>query len=60
LAGKITAHGGNVIQAIPNLKDALSAARNYAIESESALFITGSLYLIGAVLEELQQDDEED
>jgi len=60
LAGKITAHGGNVIQATPNLKDALSAARNYAIESESALFITGSLYLIGAVLEELQQDDEED
>lgn len=60
LASKIITYGGNVIETIPSVKTALRRAMSVAEETEAALFITGSLYLIGSVLEELQQDDEEE
>jgi dihydrofolate synthase/folylpolyglutamate synthase len=60
LAGKIITNGGNVIGTYSQVSEGLQAARELAEESESALFVTGSLYLIGAVLEELQQDDNEE
>ena len=59
-AAKIITYGGNVVATHSSVADALSNAMEMAIEADKALFITGSLYLIGSVLEELQQDDEEE
>ncbi len=59
LASKIMSYGGNVIETIPSAGTALRRAMIVAEETEAALFVTGSLYLIGSVLEELQQDEEE-
>lgn len=60
LAQKITSQGGNVVGSFQRVSEAFKEARLIAEEADSALFVTGSLYLIGEVLEELQQDDEEE
>jgi dihydrofolate synthase/folylpolyglutamate synthase len=60
LAQKITSQGGNVVGSFQRASEAFKEARLIAEEADSALFVTGSLYLIGEVLEELQQDDEEE
>lgn len=60
LAEKITSHGGNVVGTFENASEAFQEARFIAEQADSALFVTGSLYLIGAVLEELQKDDDEE
>lgn len=59
LSSKIITHGGSVIATIPEVSKALQFASETAKSEEIALFVTGSLYLIGAVLEELQVDDDE-
>ncbi len=60
LSSKIITHGGSVIATIPEVSKALQFASETAKSEEIALFVTGSLYLIGAVLEELQVDDDEE
>lgn len=60
LASKIMSYGGSVIATIPEVSKALQFARETAKSEEIALFVTGSLYLIGAVLGELQIDDDEE
>ena len=60
LAEKITSHGGNVVGSFENVSEAFQEARFIAEQADSALFVTGSLYLIGAVMEELQKDDDEE
>ncbi len=60
LAEKITSRGGNVVGTFENASEAFQEARFIAEQADSALFVTGSLYLIGAVLEELQKDDDEE
>lgn len=60
LASKIITHGGEVLATIPDVSEALQFARETAESEEIALFVTGSLYLIGAVLGELQVDDDEE
>lgn len=60
LASKIITNGGEVLATIPNVSEALQFARETAESEEIALFVTGSLYLIGAVLGELQVDDDEE
>lgn len=60
LSSKIITHGGSVIATIPEVSKALKFASETAKSEEIALFVTGSLYLIGAVLEELQVDDDEE
>ncbi len=60
LAEKITSHGGNVVGTFENVSEAFKEARFIAEQADSALFVTGSLYLIGSVLEELQKDDDEE
>jgi dihydrofolate synthase/folylpolyglutamate synthase len=60
LASKITACGGSVLATIPDVSEALKFAQDTLETEEIALFVTGSLYLIGAVLEELQGDDHEE
>jgi folylpolyglutamate synthase/dihydropteroate synthase len=42
------------------VSEAFEEARFIAEQADSALFVTGSLYLIGEVLEELQKDDDEE
>jgi dihydrofolate synthase/folylpolyglutamate synthase len=59
-AAKIITYGGNVVATHSSVADALSTAMEMANAADKALFIAGSLYLIGSVLEELQQDDEEE
>jgi dihydrofolate synthase/folylpolyglutamate synthase len=54
LAERIASGGGNVIASIESVDEALRQARLLAVQAESALFVTGSLYLIGAVMEELR------
>jgi len=60
LSSKIITHGGSVIANIPEVSKALQFASETAKSEEIALFVTGSLYLIGAVLGELQVDDDEE
>ncbi len=60
LASKIITSGGEVIATIPEVSEALKLAMKTAESEEIALFVTGSLYLIGAVLGELQVDDDEE
>lgn len=60
LSSKIITHGGSVIATIPEVSKALQFASETAKSEEIALFVTGSLYLIGAVLGELQVDDDEE
>lgn len=60
LASKIITHGGTVLATIPEVGKALQFAKETAESEEIALFVTGSLYLIGAVLGELQTDDDEE
>jgi dihydrofolate synthase/folylpolyglutamate synthase len=59
-ASKIIANGGNVIRTEPQLKEALKFTKETAQTEDIAMFVTGSLYLIGAVLGELQVDDDEE
>lgn len=59
-AKRIQEHGGNVVETQPNLREALKFAKELAEAEDLALFITGSLYLIGGVLGELQLDDDEE
>ncbi len=60
LADKITSQGGNVVGSFGRVSEAFEEARFIAEQADSALFVTGSLYLIGEVLEELQKDDDEE
>lgn len=60
LASKIIAHGGTVLATVPDVAEALQLAKETAESEEIALFVTGSLYLIGEVLGELQVDDDEE
>jgi dihydrofolate synthase/folylpolyglutamate synthase len=60
LSAKITSHGGNVLGSFDSVAKAFQEARFMAEQADSALFVTGSLYLIGAVLAELQKDDDEE
>jgi dihydrofolate synthase/folylpolyglutamate synthase len=60
LADKITSQGGNVVGSFGRVSEAFEEARLIAEQADSALFVTGSLYLIGEVLEELQKDDDEE
>lgn len=60
LASKIVTYGGSVISTIPEVSKALQFAKSTAETEDIALFVTGSLYLIGAVLGELQIDDDEE
>jgi dihydrofolate synthase/folylpolyglutamate synthase len=60
LASKIVTNGGQVLATIPDVRQALREAMEVAQNEDLALFVTGSLYLIGSVLEELQVDDDEE
>ena len=60
LASKIITNGGQVLATIPDVRQALREAMEVAKNEDLALFVTGSLYLIGSVLEELQVDDDEE
>lgn len=54
----IEAAGGNVIGIESNLELAYAQASEMATEREAALFITGSLFLVGSLLELIQEDDD--
>lgn len=56
LANQIAEHGGNVLLVERDVSSAVRAAKEIAAKREAALFITGSLFLIGTVLE-LEQED---
>ncbi len=60
LASKIVTNGGQVLATIPDVRQALREAMEVAQNEDLALFVTGSLYLIGSVLEELQVDHDEE
>jgi dihydrofolate synthase/folylpolyglutamate synthase len=55
LAEQLAEHGGNVLSVERDVAKALSAAMEFAADREAALFVTGSLFLVGTVLE-LQQE----
>lgn len=61
LAQQLAEHGGNVLLVEADVSEALAQARQIAVQREAALFVTGSLFLIGTVLElEQEETDGED
>lgn len=58
LADLLAEYGGNVLSVEPEIGAALELASKLAEEKQTALFVTGSLYLIGSVLEQLQEEDD--
>jgi dihydrofolate synthase/folylpolyglutamate synthase len=59
-AQELIEQGGNVALSIEDPKAAYKKALELAAENEAALFVTGSLYLIGEILGELREDVEDE
>lgn len=58
LAKALRAKGGNVVDVDPSISSSYQKASR--LGEDAAMFVTGSLYLVGAVLEMLQEDFDEE
>ena len=58
LAGELEAHGAKVLQVEPSIGAAYASASKLAGEQGSALFIAGSLFLAGSILEIVREDED--
>ena len=59
-AQELISQGGNVVLVIEDAKLAYQKALELAAQNSAALFVTGSLYLIGEILGELREDIEDE
>lgn len=59
-AQELIEQGGNVVEVIQEPAVAYKKALELSSQSEAALFVTGSLYLIGEILAGLRQDSEDE
>jgi len=60
LAEELIEQGGNVVLTLDDPRAAYARALELAGQNEAALFVTGSLYLIGEILGELREDIEDE
>jgi dihydrofolate synthase/folylpolyglutamate synthase len=59
-AEELIEQGGNVVLTLDDPGAAYARALELASQNDAALFVTGSLYLIGEILGELREDIEDE